>query len=414
MLKKYLKYKNKYLELKNNLHGGINEENKNKPLLIYLIGQEDKNIQRKYICTFLFQLELFTKYCGINNDRVNVIYGDNKSNEHTCYNTNAGDKNNKPLPYGIDVNYTNNYDLNDFIKLIKTILINKANENTPIIFIYDGHGYKKTGIMVINTNISVTSETFIDLFSNNEINKKLFILTQCGSYSFYQSLILNPLVLPNSIYICSTNNPDMCGYGAQVLLKFTRLIENKIYNTFNNMKSDLEKLENDDIFYLNDSNNIKIKDILLLYNPINRLKIKNEIYLVTDNNKFIGYDINKVREPNSIIEKQSIWIIDNIINLQDNIYLSLTTKETYKYENNDLQGYLNNFDHYSNEIRLWNKTILTSPLKLIEKDFYKLNNDLSLQSLGDNWFLLYDIQKNIFISGETPSENLHLVKIKLL
>jgi len=36
---KYLKYKKKYLELKNNMHGGISDENKNKPLLIYLIGE---------------------------------------------------------------------------------------------------------------------------------------------------------------------------------------------------------------------------------------------------------------------------------------------------------------------------------------------------------------------------------------
>ena len=349
---------------------------------------------------------MFIKY-GINSyNRVNLIYGENKSDDHTCTHSNAEDKNNKPLPYGVDVNYIENYDTEDFKKLIKTILDNKANNNTPIIFIYDGHGEVSSGVMDINSSLNIDTNTFITLFSNNKNNKKLFIFSQCGSYGFYNSL--NKSEMPNSVYICSTNRHGICGFGAGILRKFTELLKTEKYVRFNNMKSEIQ---NSTIFFLDDPDKIKIQDILKLYCPnitLDMFKPNDEIFLIANDKYNLGYDINKYRNLNSIIDdKTKLWFIKDKEFIKDKgLCFRFATAETYSLNSNNFNAYIDSYEINSNNLLIWNLNIHD-----LKKQFFKINEDFSVQSILDNYYLLYDELRKKFIRGPSSSVNLHLVKL---
>jgi hypothetical protein len=169
-----------------------------KPLLIYIIGNNDIP-SRSYLCTFLYQIEFYKKYCGIENNRINLFYGENGKDdndiyENTCENVievsnhNKGQKSklHKPIPFGIDVTYINeNYSINNLFIAIRNILTLKANSKTPIIFLYDCHGFTGTesrnGYLIMDKKAQLTiSEYFLNIsFKNYELNKKLFLFSQC-------------------------------------------------------------------------------------------------------------------------------------------------------------------------------------------------------------------------------------------
>lgn len=316
------------------------------------------------------------------------------------------------MPYSVNVNYIENYSEDDFKELIKTILKNKANNNTPIIFIYDGHGITETGVMVMDNFLNINNATFINLFSNNKINNKLFIFTQCGSYSFYNSLDKNEL--PNSVYICSTNKPSICGYGGGILVKYSELLKSKKYVRFNNMKSEIEK---DTIFFLDDSNKIKIEDIFKSYKPTfcdNMFNKDDEIYFVAEEH-YLGYNITQNRKISGIIKDKKKWFI------KDKEYIALepenednktlcyrfATQELYEYNNSYFNAYLDSYEKNGTNIALWN--LNTTDIK---KQFFKINSNLTVQSILDNYYLLYDIQQHKFCRGQNISNNLCFVKIK--
>jgi len=292
------------------------------------------------------------------------------------------------------------------MNLIKTILNNKANNDTPIIFIYDGHGSTTTGYMSINSSLLISNLTFINLFLNNKINNKLFIFTQCGSYNFYTSLNLTEL--PNSVFICSTNKIDICGYSAQVLLQFSKLLNTEKYLTFNKMKSDFEK---DTIFFLNDPNNIEIENILKLYIPNipqTRFNVKDEIYFtakVRGITIYLGYDINKYRTLDSINNTKKLWLISNRQVNNNEYYFSFSTKETYTYNGSKYNAFLDWYSENSNELCIWSENTSENT-----KQKFKINDDLSIQS-PDNYYLLYDVTNNKFIRGSSYNDNFVLVKM---
>lgn len=253
----------------------ISFKEKNKPLLIYLIGQEH-NDTRTYLCTFLHQIDFYKKNCGINNDRINLIYGENgyedPNYEHTCYNTHelaitdkSKSKLNKSIPYGIDVNYLNkNINNQNLLNLLNYILSTKANSNTPIIFIYDGHGYtnsgNKNGNMILRNGLEIDVNFLNNVFQNYKLNTKLFLFSQCGSYDFAQRLF-NSLTIDNKSIIFSAGaQENLCTYGFKVIRQFTDLIDKNSYNTFIDLYNDNRELQRnlnikinsiqiDDIFY---------------------------------------------------------------------------------------------------------------------------------------------------------------------
>ena len=267
---KYLKYKNKYLELKN-MSGGIN---KRAPFLLYIIGEETGGIsQRSYLCTFLHQMEFIKRYCNIPNDRIHLIYGRNGRDDvlHTCSHPKAGIMADKPIPYGINVTYID--DTYDSLILQQTIIniLQKYIDplTTPLIFIYDGHGYTnpvaghEEGEMILYHDLSITKDMLYNILKPIDGNKKLLIFTQCGSFGFYRNLVTMPNTLLNSVYICSTNGIGQCGLGAGVLVKISQLInDNPIkYLVFRDLGIDLASFN----YHSEDLTPIKISDILLTY-----------------------------------------------------------------------------------------------------------------------------------------------------
>jgi len=232
-----------------------------KPLVIYLVGKESGTGTRSYLCTFLRQIDVFKKTCGIDNDRINLIYGQNGSTtnnyEHTCYNSYEKDvttdpttKKNKPIPFGIDVNYiTSNYTLDNLFDTIRNILAFKANPNTPIIFLYDGHGPTNSGPR--NGNIIVRDRLYIDemflkgLFTGYENNAKLFLFSQCASFDFAERFYSALSSSDKSVIFSTTNEPNVCAYGFKLIRSLTDMIESRRYNTFSDIyQSDRANMQN--------------------------------------------------------------------------------------------------------------------------------------------------------------------------
>jgi len=326
---KYLKYKTKYVELKN-MVGGFN---KKQPFLLYIIGQEVLNneAQRSYLCTFLHQIDFIKRSCNISNNRIQLIYGKNGSQEvlHTCKHTKAGTFADKPIPYGINVTYIND-DIN-LQQTIANILQVNIEPTTPVIFIYDGHGYtnpttdNEEGDMVLYDNICITKNIMYNIFKPYDTNKKLFIFTQCGSYGFYKNLTSIPNNLSNSVYICSTNGLGQCGIGARVLVKMSELLTNNPtkYLTFRELGADLARVN----YYCEDASQINISDILLTHFTA-LLKTNNDIH--------IGYNFSL--EPHKALVQtisagpdEHIWGIEMIASNIVRIKTQKQYQNEYKY-----------------------------------------------------------------------------------
>ena len=232
-----------------------------KPLVIYLVGKESGAGTRSYLCTFLRQIDVFKKTCGIDNDRINLIYGQNGSAannyEHTCYNSYEKDaitdpttKRNKPIPFGIDVNYiTSNYTPDNLFNTIRNILAFKANPNTPIIFLYDGHGPTNSGLrngnIIIRDNLHINEMFLKTLFSGYENNAKLFLFSQCGSFDFAERFYSALSTSDKSVMFSTTNEPNVCAYGFKLIRSLTDMIETGRYSKFSDIyDSDRANMQN--------------------------------------------------------------------------------------------------------------------------------------------------------------------------
>lgn len=261
--------------------------------------------------------------------------------------------------------------------------------------------------MVITSNLTINYSTFINLFKNYKLNKKLFILTQCGSFSFYTRLNINVSDLPNSVYLCSTNQENICGIGAGILLNYSNLLNTVKHCIFSNMKSELEKST---IHFLDDKNNININDIFKLYKCI-MFDNDNLVYLKA-NNKYLNYDISKVRQDNSIIASDtlntnSIWILKE--KTLDN-YFKLSTTQEYTFESIKHYAYLDIFESARDTIKLWSEPQPGNPHN---KQFFIIEDDYTLKSQADNKYLFYNSKTNMFTRKLHKTENAdeHLVKI---
>jgi hypothetical protein len=141
-----------------------------------------------------------------------------------------------------------NKNTNDFKSTIKYILDIKANKvNTPIIFLFDGHGSRDTGDMIVTTKIKINKEILYNIFNPYCANKKLLIFTQCYSYNIYKSITQDITLCPdpesaliscpdpksaqsghsdvnifcsNTVFMCSTCELDKKASGAR-MLKFS-------------------------------------------------------------------------------------------------------------------------------------------------------------------------------------------------
>jgi hypothetical protein len=410
-----------------NLHGGVSDEDKNKPLFIYLLGQEKNIDMRGYICTSLIQIDNIIQYTGISKNRINVIYGDNETDEHTCYidREYAVPYHNKPLPHGVDVNYLwkNNYDMYDFKKLITNILKNKTNDKTPIILMFDGHGCTNTGTMVMNDLIKIDYKTLIDLFSTKQDNKKLFIFNQCFSKNYHELLTSDKEnLLMNSIYICSKNCLNKTSVGTGLFRRLKQFLDTNEYETFNDME---EKFKMDQNYFIEDKQRIRIQDIFKSYRlnkpvisvdykpiiSVDMFKKDEQIYLIAEDDAkkefYFGYEISI---NGGIKEAKSKWIINNISRTDSNYYFTFATVPDHSYSE---KTYLDNNEFYQNKPVLSFTNTDSLVRHTLVRQYFKINSDFSLQSLNDNYYLLYDSSNKTFIRGQKiPTGKLHLVKLK--
>jgi hypothetical protein len=134
-------------------------------------------------------------------------------------------------------------------------------------------------------------------------------------------------------------------------------------------------------------------------------KQNDQVYLIAeDDNKnvfYLGYNLT-LKTP--IIQNQSKWIIDKIEIIDSDYYFSFATTIDKTFD----KTYLNNYEFYQQELQLSFTDTNT------EKVFFKINSDFSLQSLNDNYYLLYDSSNNTFIRGQKiQTGKLHLVKVAL-
>jgi hypothetical protein len=359
---KYLKYKNKYLELKK-MSGGVNKQS---PFLLYIIGEETGNIsQRSYLCTFLHQIDFIKRYCNITNDRIHLIYGKNGNENilHTCEHPRAGIMADKPIPYGIDVTYVDDtYDAAYLQQTITDILRKKLEPNTPIIFIYDGHGYTNPvplhgeGEMILNNNLSITPNMLHVIFKPFDLNKKLIVFTQCGSFGFYRNLIALPNILLNTVYLCSTHALGQCGLGARVLVKLSELINtNPVkYLFFRDIGIDLIATG----YHTEDLTPIKISDILLTYQGKAVLQNGDRVELKTSNNIYMGYTMpNTVR--NQIESTMVPGAHNHLFNVEflQNNNIRIKTNQQYQnaHTHQNEHAYVDIYDKSVNtSVYLWN------------------------------------------------------------
>ena len=403
---KYNKYSKKIINF--NQIGGVD---KSSPFILYIIGEESNSkLQRSYLCTFLFQINFLKRYCNITNDRIVLIYGNNGNelNKHTCEHTKAGIMSDHPIPYGINTYYIDDsYSQYTLSMVINTILYAKINPNTPLIFIYDGHGYvtppENEGEMILRNGINIDINLFYNIFKKHDTNNKLCLLTQCGSYGFYSNLIKsNKDTINNIVYICSTKDICQSGFGAGILVKLSNLIDKnpKKYVTFNDLKSDLTE------YFINDHNSIRIKNILLNYIDKPVLNTGNIIKLKTDNNQYLGYsdDISKnIRKP---VQNNNIsqWVIE----IKGDVVFFKTMGQYYNTYTSTLEnGYLDIYNITPNidNLYLWNKTSNNT-------SWFVINNDMTVSPyLNKNTFLIYDEVKNIFTHNNVETSLNNKIKI---
>jgi len=386
---KYLKYKNKYLQLKQMI-GGVNKQT---PFLLYIIGEETGKLsQRSYLCTFLHEIEFIKKYTGITNERIHLIYGKNGREDvlQTCEHPKAGIMADKPIPYGINVTYINDtYDQVLTQQLITQILQKNVEPTTPIIFIYDGHGYTNPtatngeGEMILYNNLTISVNIFHTIFKSFDSNKKFIIFTQCGSFGFYTNLISLPNKLTNCVYLLSTNSLGQCGLGARVLVKYSELINqnpNK-YLFFNDMKTDIGT------YHLEDLTPIKISDILPIYQVKQHVTVitGDKVKLNTDNNNYMGYTLpatnrKPVENTTTAGPHNYIWIVETLPN--NNIRLKTENEYLNSYSKINEHAYIDIYEPQNNtNIYLWNNKIGEDKQEFIINDDNTISPKYNLNSV---------------------------------
>jgi hypothetical protein len=395
MYNKYYKYKFKYLQMKLLQNGG-DPSDMNSPLLIYMIGHESGSINpRGYICTVLYQIKLFMKYSGIDKFRIFLIYGDNnKGEKHTCYHPNAKDisVNDHPIPYGVDIIHIKPHHNIDTVKnIFKTILGNNTTSRTPIIFIYDGHGYTDSsinGTMILNSSINLDCENFSELFNTYKENNKLFLFTQCGSYDFQQKLQTKDIGKYTSI--CSTFEPNACGLGARVLIRLSVLLNMGISYFFKDFELFMP-------YYIHSSYNMPISSIMLNYNTKDFFKG----YLYIPHNKYCNYNLDKVRQIGGLTvttesSESSEWLFQ--VQPDGSNVVKIKTSKEYMYEGQKRNAYLDIYTEEMADLPL----MLWSEANNKKQKFY-INKDLSLSTFSNPDYFI--ICKNNIILQTNKSED---------
>ena len=399
------------------MSGGVNKQS---PFLLYIIGEETGELsQRSYLCTFLHQIAFIKRYCNITNDRIHLIYGKNGREDilHKCEHPDASIMADKPIPYGIDVTYIDDtYDETYLQQTITGILRKKLEPNTPIIFIYDGHGYTipvpghLEGEMGLYNNLAITSKMLHSIFKPFDSNKKLIVFTQCGSFGFYRNLIALPNVLLNTVYICSTNGLGQCGIGARVLVRLSEFINNNPvkYLFFRDFGIDLMATNK---YHTEDLTPIKISDILLTYQGKSVLQNGDRVELKTSNNIFMGYSLpdtirKELRSP-KVGGPSTLWNVEFLPN-NNNIRIRTTQKYENYHTGKNEHAYL---DIYNLEINtpvyLWNDRPGS------DKQEFILNDDNTVSPVYNlNSCLAYDeISKKFVHKKKVDILQVNLIKL---
>ena len=204
------------------------------PLLIYIKGEDIKTKDPSYVCTFLQTLAFLRSTSDIDNDRILLYFPGNrpkcKKKKYKSEYEGMG------IPGDIPVIELQELRLGMNKKCIRGV--------TPVIFIFDGHGYvsdknvsigytKEKSVIgnMILDGLDMDEKVLSDLFRDLEENPKLLIFTQCGSKNLLTRCSLN-----NSIIISSTDQNDSCSYGVGILHK----IEDLLMTMFENKNTDLD------------------------------------------------------------------------------------------------------------------------------------------------------------------------------
>jgi hypothetical protein len=422
----YISLKQTYHNIFNKQHGGVWI---NDPLLIYIIGDEDTPIQRRYLCTLLFQLHFFNKQ-NYKNDRINIIVGNNVFDPNTCYSAKAGIMKDKPIPYGVDVNYVNNNI--DLKKLINYILTSKCNPNTPVTVIFDGHGYENSGNMIVyNPTIVIDSKLLHSLFKDQR--NLLFIMTQCEVFDFYHDLSLP------AFYILSSKESKTCGFGAEILVKLSQIIENTPIDTFEDLANSFSGTNfyvghkyTDNIHGMKTSiktffpnaipKNLIVENIpkISLYPLLNKnvfiINVKKNSLLCFDKSHFrkresiYHIEISKLDEKSNI-EDVAAWKIEPI---ENGIFLIRTAIDNIEYGGNYGMGsgYINYFgdneEFRSRTLALWSKCGIDCQWRiesLGNNQFAIINNFQVVKEKEDKYLSIHPDRENKFVFVNNISDS---------
>lgn len=205
------------------------------PLLIYIKGKDKKVNDASYICTFLQTIAFLKTITHLENDRILFHF---PRNPPKCKKKKYESKfEGQDVPEGICVIQVIN-------KLYNELKKKCLPGVTPILFIFDGHGYVPNknvtigysenkaiiGNMVLDS-MDMDEKSLLALFEGFQDNPKMLIFTQCGSNN-----LLKRCHLANSIIVSSTDKDDACAFGVKVLYK----IENLLLLMFTNKNKDLD------------------------------------------------------------------------------------------------------------------------------------------------------------------------------
>ena len=350
-----------------------------------MIGKEDNDkIKNGYICTFLHQYELYKEYCIINDDRFLIIchemYNTLKCNNAYEAKANSA-KLNKKFPDAIEKYIIDNFmDNTTIIAKIKTIINAKITDKTPIIFLFEGHGptepSENEGELILSNKINLTTDDLSEIFLDYEKNIKLFLFTQCGSYGFYNNLIINARFI-NSSYIIITgiNQLKTCAIGAGVLIKFTQLIRSHKYEKFLDFKTQMEDRTKFTLNISTNNNDLLIQDIFYKYKTFpTAAQISNldaVASALTRGSKQYIYRRNAIVYKVSDLELVLVLIQREIEQYITNIPVEIRTDNTLL---NELISHLDNLNNLDNIISLYKKELIIineSPFSTSTGDFIK-------------------------------------------
>lgn len=210
------------------------------PFYIYLIGEDHQKKTSSYVCTFLSQLQLYQRYNPDGTyDRVHVFWGKNGNPHEKCHHPKYKHPlQDRTISPSVPVQFLSKNDtLSTFRLRIRNVLEEHCIPQwTPIIVLYDGHGFLDRGNveigstkdksiignMIMTPEVTLTDNFWAEVLAPYRENPKFMLFSQCGSLDM--GLRLLPQIT-NAVILTSTTRPNVCSYGASIFRKLEGILE---------------------------------------------------------------------------------------------------------------------------------------------------------------------------------------------